>query len=269
MMRTNRSHGVGAAAVNYPKTAPERQTQYITDCTREIKLPMKSNLREKYSGWGRGGEKYEPAEFQGRTNRRDDFITDNSLLESLASEYSHHGHPRGILHPSRPGPSVMRPSADLRVRFASPRQQRIEEEIAYHSFELKNLAMELDATKSVHGQGTGYNRGNGHSYSDQYASSGGDDSSTLLSHDAFSVEASIDYVKPKTSSKWKRSGSPFRARGRDRSKSPGRGGDRSLAEKSSDRGRSKSPHRNQESRSDRGRSPGRAVGRDRDAYYDL
>ena len=58
---------------------------------------MKSSLKEKYAGWGRGGEKFEPAEFQGRTNRRDDFTTENSLLESLASEYSHHGKSKGIL----------------------------------------------------------------------------------------------------------------------------------------------------------------------------
>ena len=238
---------------------------------------MKSNLREKYSGLGRGGEKYEPAEFQGRSNRRDDYVTDNSLLESYGSEYSRRGKPQGILHPSRSGPSVVRPPADLRVRFASPRQQRIEEEIAYHSFELNNLAKELDTVSNVHCGDTGYNRGDGHhhhgghndghkfhGYADhQYAA--GEDSSTLLSHDAFSIEASIDYVKPKTSSKWKRNGSPFRARGR--SKSPGRGG-RSL-ERSSDRCRIKSPRRPRDSRSDRGRSPGRAGGRGRDEYYDL
>ena len=235
---------------------------------------MKSNPREKYSGWGRGGEKYEPAEFQGRSNRRDDYITDNSLLESLGSgsEYFLRGKTQGILHPSRPGPSGMRPSADLRVRFASPRQQRIEEEIAYHSFELNNLSKKLDTVKKAHCRDTGYKRDdshhnhdhNFHGYSDnKYAR--GEDSSTLLSHDAFSVEASIDYAKPKPPSKWKRSGSPFRARGR--SKSPGRGG--RLSERSSDRDRSKSPRRPQESRSDRGRSPGRAVGRGRDEYYDL
>jgi len=127
---------------------------------------MKSNLRGKYSGWGRGGERYEPAEFQGRSNRSDDYITDNSLLESYVSDNSRRGKPqKGILHPSRPGPLGVRPSADLRVRFTSPRQQRIEEEIAYHSFELNNLAKELDTVNNVH-FGDGRHR-HGHGRGDQ------------------------------------------------------------------------------------------------------
>ena len=141
----------------------------------------------------------------------DDYITDNSLLESYGSDdYSRRGKPQGILHPSRLGASGVRPDSGLRVRFASPRQQRIEEKIAYHSFELNNLAKELDTVNNVHFGDTGYNRGGGHhhhmghnfhGYSDHQYAGGGEDSSTLLSHDAFSVEASIDYIKPKTSSK--------------------------------------------------------------------
>ena len=227
--------------------------------------PMKSSLKEKYAGWGRGGEKFEPAEFQGRTNRRDDFTTENSLLESLASEYSHHGKSKGILHPPRPVPSTTtRPSADRRVRFVSPRQLRIEEEIAYHSFELKNLTMELDASNAgMHRVGQGYGRGAGHFVQDhpRYCPIE-EDSSTLLSHDSFSVEASIDYAKPKSSSKWTRSASPFRVRGR--SKSPGRNRSTNKS-RSADR---KSSHRLSER--ERGRSPGRGGGgRGRDRHYDM
>ena len=227
--------------------------------------PMKSSLKEKYAGWGQGGEKFEPAEFQGRTNRRDDFTTENSLLESLTSEYSHHGKSKGILYPPRPAPSTaMRPSADRRVRFVSPRQLRIEEESAYHSFELKNLTMALDASNaSLHRVGPGYHRGAGRFVQDhpRYCPTE-EDSSTLLSHDSFSVEASVDYAKqPKSSSKWTRSASPFRARGR--SKSPGRNRSTSKS-RSADR---KSSHRLPER--ERGRSPGRGGGRGRDRHYDM
>lgn len=229
---------------------------------------MKSSLKEKYAGWGRGGEKFEPAEFRGRSNRSDDFTTENSLLESLTSEYSHHGKAKGILHPPRPVPSTtMRPSADRRVRFVSPRQLRIEEEIAYHSFELKNLTMALDASNassSMHRVGPGYDRGGSRSRFVQdhprYCPTE-DDSSTLLSHDSFSVEASIDHAKPKSSSKWTRSASPFRARGR--SKSPSRNRSTSKS-RSVDR---KSSHRLPER--ERGRSPGRGGGRGRDRHYDM
>lgn len=222
---------------------------------------MKSHLKEKYSGWGRGGEKHEPSEFQGKSNRGDDFVTDNSLVEAFPSKYSHHHKPQGIMRSSiYQGSSMVGPSTDLRVRFSSPRQQRIEEEIEYHSYELKNLAMELDAVnnaQNVHWQGTGYNnRGTGQSYPDRSYSAGEDSStSTLLSHDAFSVEALIDHAKPKTTSKWKRSGSPFRAR--DRSKSPGRS---QSAARNPYRGRSKSEAMRDRQR---GRSPGRAEGGDR------
>ena len=225
---------------------------------------MKSSLKEKYAGWGQGGEKFEPAEFQGRTNQRDDFTTENSLLESLTSEYSHHGKSKGILHPPRPAPSTaMRPSADRRVRFVSPRQLRIEEEIAYHSFELKNLTMALDASNTgMHRVGPGYDRGAGRFVQDhpRYCPTE-EDSSTLLSHDSFSVEASVDYSKPKSSSKWTRSASPFRARGR--SKSPGRNRSTSKS-RSADR---KPSHRLPER--ERGRSPGRGGGRGRDRHYDM
>ena len=243
-------------ALGHSLTQPDRSTHH--------QYPMKSSLKEKYAGWGQGGEKFEPAEFQGRTNRRDDFTTENSLLESLTSEYSHHGKSKGILHPPRSAPSTaMRPSADRRVRFVSPRQLRIEEEIAYHSFELKNLTMALDASNaSLHRVGPGYDRGAGRFVQDhpRYCPTE-DDSSTLLSHDSFSVEASIDHAKPKSSSKWTRSASPFRARGR--SKSPGR--NRSISKsRSADR---KSSHRLPER--ERGRSPGRGGGRGRDRHYDM
>ena len=158
----------------------------------------------------------------------------------------------------------MKPSADRRVRFVSPRQLRIEEEIAYHSFELKNLTMELDASNAgMHRVGQGYGRGAGHFVQDhpRYCPIE-EDSSTLLSHDSFSVEASIDYAKPKSSSKWTRSASPFRVRGR--SKSPGRNRSTNKS-RSADR---KSSHRLSER--ERGRSPGRGGGgRGRDRHYDM
>ena len=162
-----------------------------------------SLTKQKYSGWNKD---YEPKDFAGATNRRDS-VGNNSILDSVddscvSSPYKSSSRQGGIL---RSAPSHK--YAHQRVRFISPQQQRIEEEIAYHTTELHHLSQEL------------VTMGMRKSSPDQ------DDASTIVSHDAFSVETVIEYAKPKAkkSSRRGRSLSPARSRAsRTRSKTPER-----------------------------------------------